>query len=208
MNERELGSSYVVADPDDAIVLVLSMFWLPIGITTAKEGIKKLISGGSKDMGHKARVFALTKDMNQLHWEDWINPDTSHYEKQPVFRAGQGIYPIPTVLLTTSESYYKVKMQRPKLHNLYTFFRGVCQLCGEKKPESEMSIEHILPKSKGGDNDPVNLSMTCKKCNCRRGNLYPVKAFDGEELKGFEPKHEYKFPINRPEWATFLPKKD
>lgn len=208
MSKIELGESYKVADPDDAIVLVLSMFWLPIGITTAKEGIKKLCSGGRKDLGHKTRVFALTKDMNQLTWEEWISPETPHYDGQPVFRAGNAIYPIPTVLLTTSESYYKVKLQKPKLHNLYSFFKGVCQLCGEKKNIKEMSIEHILPKSKGGDNDPVNLSMTCKTCNCRRGNLYPVKAFDGDELKGFVPKHNHRFPLNRPEWATFLPKKE
>lgn len=201
----EMDSNYKVAAPDDQIVLVLSMFWLPIGITTAKEGMRKLISGGRKDLGQNARVYALSRDANQLHWEDWVASREHHFDKQPVFRAGSAIYPVPTILLTTSSSYYKGRVAKPKLHNLYSYFKGVCQLCGERKPIKAMSIEHILPKSKGGDNTPTNLSMTCRDCNSRRGNLYPVAAHDGNDLKPYTPPMQHKFPLNRPEWLAHLP---
>ena len=32
------------------------------------------------------------------------------------------------------------------------------------------TIEHLLPVSRGGDNQPENLALACKSCNSRRGN--------------------------------------
>lgn len=46
----------------------------------------------------------------------------------------------------------------------------VCGICGDPVGPSEIDIDHILPASKGGSDDPVNLRVTHARCNRKRGN--------------------------------------
>jgi len=54
---------------------------------------------------------------------------------------------------------------------------GRCPECGRKMQnkrkgdrESYMTIDHIIPKSKGGKKNLENLRPLCRKCNGKRGN--------------------------------------
>lgn len=40
-----------------------------------------------------------------------------------------------------------------------------CQYCGRKAPDVLLEIDHIEPASKGGTNDLLNLTTSCKDCN-------------------------------------------
>jgi uncharacterized protein (TIGR02646 family) len=53
-----------------------------------------------------------------------------------------------------------------------------CTYCGKILAESDMTIEHIRPKSKGGRNDINNLTIACQDCNCKRASM-PVATFMG-----------------------------
>ena len=44
-----------------------------------------------------------------------------------------------------------------------------CQYCGCSGDETELEIEHIIPISKGGNNDIRNLCTACKNCNRKKG---------------------------------------
>jgi hypothetical protein len=50
-----------------------------------------------------------------------------------------------------------------------------CRLCG-KSPATHNSIvleiDHVIPKSRGGDNNPKNLQTLCSKCNCGKSNKF------------------------------------
>lgn len=41
-----------------------------------------------------------------------------------------------------------------------------CWICGERAT----TADHVVPRSKGGDDDPANLRPACRKCNTARGN--------------------------------------
>ena len=40
-----------------------------------------------------------------------------------------------------------------------------CQYCGRMPPEVILEVDHIIPVSDGGDNDPINLVTSCQDCN-------------------------------------------
>lgn len=40
-----------------------------------------------------------------------------------------------------------------------------CIKCGKKYRRSDMDVDHIIPKSKGGDSSRENLQLICKHCN-------------------------------------------
>lgn len=47
-----------------------------------------------------------------------------------------------------------------------------CFVCGKHVKNRNATLEHIIPKSKGGSDDMQNLSISHYQCNQRRGNSY------------------------------------
>jgi ATP adenylyltransferase len=47
---------------------------------------------------------------------------------------------------------------------------GKCQLCGCSSTDFPLHVDHIIPRSKKGTNDPDNLQALCERCNLAKGN--------------------------------------
>jgi len=74
--------------------------------------------------------------------------------------------------LTFDYGYIK-KKEALKIINIFKYGRVTCELC--KKPLSKISIDHIIPKSKGGGEELKNLRLTHSHCNSLRGNKFTIK---------------------------------
>ena len=48
--------------------------------------------------------------------------------------------------------------------------RNTCQYCGEALPPSELTLDHVVPRSRGGNSTWENLVACCHECNRRKGN--------------------------------------
>jgi len=48
-----------------------------------------------------------------------------------------------------------------------------CQYCGKKFRSEELTIDHIVPISKGGRDKWQNVVAACKKCNNKKGSHLP-----------------------------------
>ncbi len=62
-----------------------------------------------------------------------------------------------------------------------------CQYCGKKSVE--LTIDHIIPKSRGGVDTWENLVTACVKCNNRKGNRTPDEANMQLLTKPRKPNH-------------------
>lgn len=56
---------------------------------------------------------------------------------------------------------------------------GCCAKCGRKLDTKSMTVDHIVPVSKGGDNDEYNLVALCQECNLTKGNavIHPEEYY-------------------------------
>lgn len=64
--------------------------------------------------------------------------------------------------------------KRNKKLRLIRLYGCCCWWCGTQLSEKQLTIDHILPKSRGGSNLDENLRLACFKCNNSRGDsLYP-----------------------------------
>lgn len=68
-----------------------------------------------------------------------------------------------------------------------------CQYCGREFPPHELTCDHVIPRSRGGETDWTNVVTCCKECNHRKGGRTPEEA--GMKLLR-EPK--------RPHWLPFI----
>lgn len=51
-----------------------------------------------------------------------------------------------------------------------------CQYCGKSVPKSLATVDHILPRSRGGRSSWSNLCTACQKCNNKKGDMTPQEA--------------------------------
>jgi 5-methylcytosine-specific restriction endonuclease McrA len=57
-----------------------------------------------------------------------------------------------------------------KRQQLLQMYGNYCCWCGKQMKKSERTIEHLIPKSRGGSNNISNLRLACFTCNNSRGN--------------------------------------
>lgn len=60
--------------------------------------------------------------------------------------------------------------------NLFVRDNWTCQYCNTRLPSSELTFEHILPRSRGGATSWVNLVAACVPCNLRKCDRTPKEA--------------------------------
>lgn len=83
-----------------------------------------------------------------------------------------------------------------------------CQYCANQFAIDKLTLDHILPKSRGGQNTWINLVTACKKCNQRKGDktskesgMYPIK-------KPIRPNTNVLRTVNKnqisPKWKNYL----
>lgn len=61
---------------------------------------------------------------------------------------------------------------------------GVCARCGKKLDIKNLRVEHVIPLSRGGTNDMVNLTALCETCNTLKGNLFYLPHTFYNHLEG------------------------
>ena len=74
--------------------------------------------------------------------------------------------------------YDKVPRQAVKFNRRNIFARdgNQCQYCGKKFSTSELSLDHVIPRSQGGGTTWDNIVCACVGCNVRKGGRTPRQA--------------------------------
>jgi 5-methylcytosine-specific restriction endonuclease McrA len=95
-----------------------------------------------------------------------------------VLRSAHDEFPVPSVI--RRRTYINVRRRRNatgmKRMKIYMRDKYRCQYCGDRKKPNELTLDHIFPRSRGGDNSPVNIVTACVPCNTRKSNRTPEEA--------------------------------
>ena len=88
-----------------------------------------------------------------------------------VIRSSSQSWPMPSIvrMVNAVANLFKrgVKFNR---RNIYLRDKGRCQYCHCKVSTAEFTLDHIIPKSKGGRTSWTNLVTSCVSCNRRKGH--------------------------------------
>lgn len=82
----------------------------------------------------------------------------------------------PRVIRLTE--YDRVPRQSLRFNRRNVFARdgNRCQYCGQQFPMSELSLDHVVPRSRGGTTSWENIVCSCVVCNVRKGGRTPQEA--------------------------------
>jgi 5-methylcytosine-specific restriction endonuclease McrA len=96
------------------------------------------------------------------------------------------------------------KVVFPTKHNIYKRDNYTCLYTGAKLSKEQLSIDHVIPKSKGGADTWENLATCNRLLNSKKGNKTLAESGLKLKYKPFKPKNGLILSIYKTEWASFL----
>lgn len=107
-------------------------------------------------------------------------------EQASTLHAARIRMPMPSVIRLLE--YRRIPHQTRALSrkNILLRDRNTCQYCGVVLPASELTLDHVLPRSRGGTSSWENLVACCHSCNRRKGNRLLNEITDMKLLR--EPR--------------------
>jgi 5-methylcytosine-specific restriction endonuclease McrA len=114
--------------------------------------------------------------------------------------------PLPSII----RMLYYIKRPRARVgltkKNVLLRDDHTCQYCGARGPQ--MTVDHVVPKSRGGPSTWANLATSCQPCNGRKNNRTPDEARMRLRRKPYEPRYIPWIRVKRntapSEWGKFL----
>jgi len=100
---------------------------------------------------------------------------------------------VPRVILLIAYDRIPRRYVRFSRFNIYSRDRNRCQYCGKGFARSELNLDHVVPRSKGGTSIWENVVCSCHRCNRLKGGRTPSEA--GMRL--------IRTP-RRPQWTPFM----
>ena len=118
------------------------------------------------------------------------------------------LFEIPSVI----RLIYLIRRPRPQgrltRRELFLRDRFTCQYCG--KETRDLTLDHVLPRHRGGTHDWENVVAACKLCNHRKAGRTPAEARMHLERQPVRPRSSffhtfYPYLEQQEEWRKFVP---
>ena len=91
--------------------------------------------------------------------------------------------------------------------NVFSRDNYVCQYCEKKFPKNDLTLDHVIPISKGGDTSWENVTTSCKGCNNKKGNsdLKPLTTPKKPTLKHMMRSYlDSSYNFKDEEWTKYI----
>jgi 5-methylcytosine-specific restriction endonuclease McrA len=172
-----------VTSPSTAMggrVLVLNATYEPINVCTVRRAVVLLL---------KERAELVERGLSELHSEN-------------------STLARPVVIRLVSYVNVPRDAHRRKITRRAVFARDswTCQYCGSR---SNLTVDHVIPRSKGGSSSWENIVASCAPCNRRKGDRLPRQAGMHPKRAPRTPRAEIFIHVASPTipaaWLQYLP---
>ena len=163
-------------------VLVLNRVYLPIHITSVRRAFSLLYQGYAK---------ALDNNMQVFNFQSWSELSVEHHHD--AIGTVDRLIRVPRVIVL--QVYDRLPRRTVRFSRLNIFGRdhNACQYCGRTLPKHLLNLDHVVPRSRGGESSWENVVCCCHRCNRKKGGKSPREA--GMKL--------LKRPV-KPQWTSFV----
>lgn len=152
-----------------SIVLVLNRNWQAINIRTPQEAFCQMATNVATALDIEGE-----NHIRPVSWDEWITLPIRDGDN--LVRTARGPIRVPTVIVAVN--FAKVPKKRPKLSakNIRERDGNRCQYTGRLLHPSEGSLDHVVPRARGGMDTWENLVWSAKDVNQRKADRLPHEA--------------------------------
>ncbi len=119
-------------------------------------------------------------------------------------------FAVPSVI----RMVYYIRRPRPVMRlcrrEVFARDRHTCQYCGRRVSASDLTLDHVMPRARGGGHTWENLVSACRDCNHRKAGRTPREARMKLRTEPARPPVTPaqlfgRYVPSRPTWAPFIP---
>jgi 5-methylcytosine-specific restriction endonuclease McrA len=153
-------------------VLILNSAYEPLSICSVKRAMKLIVKGAARaEESHEQKFY--TGKMWDERTGDMVLVD----------------FFLPSVIRLLEYRFIPIRTQIVTRKNIFNRDKNTCQYCGVVFATRNLTLDHVIPRARGGKNTWENLATSCMSCNKRKGD----KMLN--ELKDMKLKHQPQ-PVN------------
>jgi len=130
------------------LVLVLNASYEPIHICTARRAITMVLKGAA--VVEECSIYTI--------------------------RTSRIDVPVPSVIRLRQYRRMPRVQRAVSRRGILLRDSGACQYCGARLPSKDLTLDHVVPRSRSGASTWENLVACCMPCNNRKGNRTPQEA--------------------------------
>jgi len=159
----------------DASVLVLNRLFIAVHVITARRAFCLLCKDLAEVIHFEDGQFV---SYNFQSWREVSEYRARYFRKEEDdwVRTPRCEIQVPRVIRLLF--YDRLPRQTVKFNrrNIFARDNNQCQYCGRKFPTHELSLDHVIPRSQGGQSTWENVVCCCLECNIRKGGRTPKQA--------------------------------
>ncbi len=181
-------------------VLVLNRSWVAVNVASVRRALTLVYQG-------LARIVE-PHDYSTYDFEGWI--DASQAAKRGlIIRSAKFEIRAPEVIVLNVFNRHFANEVKFSRRNIFDRDECRCQYCGRKFDRSELTLDHVIPRSRGGKTTWDNIVLACLKCNIRKGCRLPDEAHMKLSKMPAKPKWATRMGVKvgrhpRQAWEKFL----
>jgi 5-methylcytosine-specific restriction endonuclease McrA len=192
-------------------ILKLNQSYFPLGTSTWEDTIVNIFSGSAHPLDI---VYAENEDgtldestieyFNVIkNWKDWSKLPIRSCDDYVHTTSGPARLPSIVLCARFNRVIFKT-VQFPTNQNIFKRDKFTCGYTGRKLQKHELSVDHILPVSRGGKNEWTNMITCTKLVNTFKDNRLPHECGLKLLWKPEKPVNGLVFDNMRDDWAMFL----
>jgi len=195
------------------LILKLNAAFVPLDTSPWEDVIVNIFSGSAHPLDiNYTQKEDDTFDESSVEYFNMVK-NWAEWSKLPIrscddyVHTSRGPVRLPSVVVCArfSKVVYKT-IQFPTKHNIFKRDNFTCGYTGKKLQKDELSVDHILPVSRGGENTWENLITCGKKTNTFKDNRLPHECGLKLLWKPIKPKNGLQtlsLDKLRPDWDMF-----
>jgi 5-methylcytosine-specific restriction endonuclease McrA len=168
-------------------ILVLNRAYIPVHIIDWKKAISLIYQESAKP---------LDRDLITYSFNEWLEFSKDYINKDyPKVNTVNNQIAIPEIIILKNYDRLPIRDVKFSRQTLFERDNFKCYLCNESFERKDLTIDHIVPRSKGGKTSWENTISCCKSCNYLKGD----KDLSQLNLKPFfmPKKPRWISPLNR-----------
>jgi 5-methylcytosine-specific restriction endonuclease McrA len=182
----------------DEPTLVLNRSWRIIHVTTVKKALTLVYEGAARVVNPE------TYETYDFYM--WVIQETA--KSEPCIRSMCFRIKIPEVIVLTYYDGSPPKSVHFSRHNIYQRDNFTCQYCNTQPGVYNLTVDHVIPRSRGGRSDWLNCVSACSRCNRKKGNHTLEEVHMKLLRKPFRPEgnNALFFSLNalKKSWENFI----
>lgn len=145
-------------------------------------------------------VLVLNSSYEPLHFTNWKRAVVLLFKEKAKVISKRVIRLVNYVKI----AFHKTRMKTPTRAFVYKRDDYECQYCGSKK---NLTIDHVMPRSRGGEDTWENLVACCTSCNTKKGNKLLKDTDMKLKRQPFQPISKVSLDLEKThvqEWKVFV----